>query len=109
MKTIAVCIAICLGMAWNAKVNADGSGATLEEWQLDLIYFPSDSMLEREAEGFVFIYDGLSDAVIEKILDDKYDRIEYMMFTRVKQTDTNGDTLIDPETGDELLVDDGCD
>jgi hypothetical protein len=32
-----------------------------------------------------------------------------MMFTRVKVTDSKGDVQIDPETGDELTEDDGCD
>lgn len=109
MKTCAYCMLIGLWVAWNGAVKADETGPTLEEWQLDLIYYPSDAMLEREAKGFVFIYDGLSEAEVEKILDDRYDRIEYMMFTRVKKIDTSGDPLIDPETGDEILVDDGCD
>lgn len=109
MKAIAFCIAVSLGAAWTGTAKANEDGVTLEEWQLGLIYYPSASMLEREAQGFVFIYDGLPDVTVEKILDDKYDRIEYMMFTRVKQTDGNGAALVDPETGDELLFDDGCD
>jgi len=32
-----------------------------------------------------------------------------MMFTRVKLTDTSGKILIDPETGEELTAEDGCD
>ena len=109
MKTIVLSIVIGLWLAWSGAASADETRVTLEEWQLDLIYFPSASMLEREADGFVFIYDGLLDAEIEKILDDKFDRIEYMMFTRVRKTDPSGDPMIDPDTGDEMLVDDGCD
>ncbi len=109
MKTVAVCIAISLCLAWNSTVEASNAAPSLEEWQLDLIYNPGESMLEREAKGLVFIYDGLAESEVEQILDDKFERIEYMMFTRVKKTDANGDKMIDPETGDELVLDDGCD
>ncbi len=109
MKKVVLCSVLSLWVAWSSTVKAEETGSTVEEWQLDLIYYPSASMLEREAKGFVFIYDGLSEDMVDKILDDRYDRIEYMMFTRVKKTDNNGDTMIDPETGDDILVDEGCD
>ncbi len=81
----------------------------LHDWQMKTIYQPSVAMLEREEAGFVNIYDGFTSAEVEQILDDKYDRIENMMFTRVKLTDTNGDMMIDPMTGEQLVEDDGCD
>ncbi len=109
MKTLAVGLTLGLGVAGSGAVEAENTGPTLDEWQLDLIYHPSDAMLEREARGFVFIYDGFTDTQVEQVLDDQYDRIESMMFTRVKKTDENGERMIDPETGDEMLFDDGCD
>ena len=81
----------------------------LEAWQLGLINNPDDYMLKREAKGFVFIYDRLLDSQIDEILDNHFNRIDSMMFTRVKVTDSKGDIQIDPETGEELTEDDGCD
>ena len=84
-------------------------GKSLEAWQLGLINNPDDYMLKREAMGFVFIYDRLLDSQVDEILDNHFNRIDSMMFTRVKVTDSKGDVQIDPETGDELTEDDGCD
>ena len=82
---------------------------SLEAWQLGLINNPTDHMLKREAKGFVFIYDRLLDSQVDEILDSHFNRIDSMMFTRVKLTDSKGDVQIDPETGEELTEDDGCD
>lgn len=82
---------------------------SLEAWQLGLINNPDDYMLKREAKGFVFIYDRLLDSQVDEILDNHFNRIDSMMFTRVKVTDSKGDIQIDPETGEELTEDDGCD
>jgi hypothetical protein len=82
---------------------------SLEAWQLRLITDPDDHMLKREANGLVFIYDRLLDSKVDEILDNHFDRIDSMMFTRVKVTDANGDIQLDPETGEELQEDDGCD
>ena len=71
------------------------------EWQLRMAYQPSDAMLERESKGFVFIYDGLSDHQVERILDARFERIDHMMFTRVRLTDAS--------TGEVNIAEDGCD
>jgi len=84
-------------------------GKSLEAWQLGLINNPDDYMLKREAKGLIFIYDRLLDSQVDEILDNHFNRIDSMMFTRVKVTDSKGDVQIDPETGDELTEDDGCD
>ena len=78
-------------------------------WQMKLVYQPSAAILEREEKGFVFIYDGFTDAEVEAILDHKFERIDSMMFTRVRMTDPAGEVQLDPVTGEELVEDDGCD
>jgi hypothetical protein len=88
---------------------ADSQASSLERWQMNMIYHPTESVLERESKGFVFIYDGFDENQVAKILDTKFDRIDHMMFTRIKLTDTSGEILVDPETGEELIADDGCD
>ena len=81
----------------------------IHNWQIKQIYQPSQNLLDRESRGFVNIYDGFTDARVDLILDDKFDRIDNMMFTHVKITDTAGAVLKDPVTGNDLFEDDGCD
>lgn len=80
----------------------------LSSWELKMIYQPSNHVLERERQGHVNIYDGFKSYQVEKILDDNFGRIENMMFTRVKMTDEYGEVMIDPETGNEMVSEDGC-
>jgi hypothetical protein len=80
-----------------------------QSWQLSLLFNPGDHQYEMERRGRVFIYDGLRDTVIEQALDEQYDRIEGMMFVNTVVTDDNGVPLTDPETGELLVEDDGCD
>jgi len=80
-----------------------------QSWQLSLLFNPGDHQHEMERSGRVFIYDGLRDTVIEQALDEQYDRIEGMMFVNTVVTDDNGVPLTDPETGELVVEDDGCD
>ena len=80
-----------------------------QSWQLSLLFNPGDHQHEMERSGRVFIYDGLRDTVIEKALDEQYDRIEGMMFVNTVVTDDDGVPLTDPETGEVLVENDGCD
>ena len=83
--------------------------ASIERWQMQMIYQPSQSLLKREQRGFVNIYDGFTDVQVEKIMDDKFDRIDNMMFSRVKITDISGTVKTNPATGYAMMEDDGCD
>lgn len=100
-------VVLCLTLSNNAIANSQRP--SLESWQMNMIFHPTQTVLERESKGFVFIYDGFNEDQVAKILDTKFDRIDHMMFTRVKLTDTSGEILVDPETGEELIADDGCD
>jgi hypothetical protein len=80
-----------------------------QSWQLSLLFNPGDHQYEMERSGRVFIYDGLRDTVIEQALDEQYDRIEGMMFVNTVVTDDDGVPLTDPETGEVLVENDGCD
>ena len=42
-------------------------------------------------------------------MDQKFERIDNMMFTRVKKTDIQGAILKDPVSGLDIVEDDGCD
>lgn len=109
MKNSISCIVFGLCLALSHNVMAAKQAPSLERWQMNMIYHPTESVLERESKGFVFIYDGFNENQVGEILDTKFDRIDHMMFTRVKLTDTSGEILLDPETGEELIADDGCD
>ena len=39
---------------------------------------------------------------------EQFERLDNMMFIRVKPTDEEGEVLKDKETGEELVEDDGC-
>jgi len=109
MKNSISYIVISLALILSQNAMANSQAPSLERWQTNMIYHPTESVLERESNGFVFIYDGFNENKVDQILDDKFNRIDHMMFTRVKLTDTSGEILIDPETGEELTAEDGCD
>ena len=85
------------------------TAAQPSNYDLKMIYQPSQYLLERERNGHVNIYDGLKNNQVNQILDDNFSRIVNMMFTRVKLTDEYGEVMIDAETGYEVVADDGCD
>ncbi len=80
----------------SVQASADARGG----FQMNMIYNPSPAVLERERKGFVFIYDGFSDQEIESVMDDQFERIDAMMFTRIRHVSADG--VIEVE-------DDGCD
>ena len=81
----------------------------IHNWQMKQIYQPSQHLLDRESHGFVNIYDGFSDTQVDQVMDQKFERIDNMMFTRVKKTDIQGAILKDPVSGLDIVEDDGCD
>ena len=101
-----VCQLILLALAGVVYSNAAKSS---ENWQMIRLLHPSAANLASEKKGKIIIYSGLTDKVVGKALDDNFDRIESMMFTKTIRTDATGIPLRDPETGDVLIEDDGCD
>ncbi len=70
-------------------------------FQSNALFNPTPAQLKAEARGRVMIYDGLDNAVVERALDEQFDRIEHMMFIRTRQSTSDDD--------DEYIVeDDGC-
>lgn len=71
-----------------------------DAFQLKVLFNPPGSQLKAEARGRVMIYDGLDDYVVERALDEQFDRVEHMMFVRTRNTEPDGEVSYD---------DDGCD
>ena len=80
-----------------------------DDWQMERLFNPSQEALASEASGSIFIYDGLTDKVAERAMDENFQRIEAMMFVRTVVTDDAAEPLHDEETGDVIIEDDGCD
>jgi hypothetical protein len=102
-----VLIILAMSSVFSHSTLADGDPQ--QSWQLSLLFNPGDHQFEMERRGRVFIYDGLHDTVVEQALDEQYDRIEGMMFVNTVVTDDDGVPLTDPETGELVVEDDGCD
>jgi len=105
----ALAISILISVSPNVFAESSQTMYKPDNWLMKMIYQPSQSMLNREARGLVNIYDGFTDTQVDEILDRKFERIGYMMFTRMKITDATGAVLKDPLTGKDVVADDDCD
>jgi hypothetical protein len=73
------------------------------------LFKPTDADLKSEARGRVMIYDGLTDKTVERALQEQFDRVDAMMFTRTVVTDSDGAPRRNPDSGGVVYEDDGCD
>jgi len=86
-------------------VSADATAASpfkYDSWQERRLMEPKPQELQSEAHGKVFIYDGLEATTVDRAMDQHFDRIDNMMFTRVQHPAPSAD---EPA----YVVDDGCD
>lgn len=76
------------------------SAQAYDEYQYKMLLHPTPEMLEAEGRGYIMIYDGLENELVERALTEQFDRIGNMMFvgTRYLQED-----------GELLFEEDGCD
>lgn len=91
---------------WLGAAHANQAAATHgdvqgQDWQERRLMNPTPSERRHEAEGQVFIYDGLAYGTVDQAMDRHFDRIENMMFTRVHHP---ASTPSGP-----YIEDDGCD
>jgi hypothetical protein len=82
---------------------------TAGSWQMNRLFHPNQADLVSEKKGKIIIYDGLTDKTVDRALDEHFDRIGALMFTRTIVTDDTGKPLQDPETGELVTEEDGCD
>jgi hypothetical protein len=80
----------------------------LHDWLLKRLMQPSPHELERERNGNVYIYDGLTEREVNTALDKNFGRIQAMMFVGTVKTDTSGQPLHDAATGQVIEESGGC-
>ena len=61
-----------------------------DSFQMNALFNPSQALQRAEARGRVMIYDGLDEEDVERALDEQFERIEYMMFTRTRHIEPDG-------------------
>lgn len=92
-----------------AVIVTHPAAASADSWQDKLLFSPTPAQLEmEESRDRIMIYEGLKDVQVAEAMDSQFDRIEHMMFTGTVVTDDQGEVLIDEETGNAVIEDDGC-
>ena len=88
--------------------RADDSESS-NSWQLSRLFHPTEADLANEKKGRIMIYDGMTDKTVDRALDEHFDRIGALMFTRTIVTDDAGIPLRNPDTNEIVVEEDGCD
>lgn len=88
--------------------QAAHAGDSAKTWQVNRLLQPAQADLQRERQGHIMIYHGLTDKVVVSALDRNFDRIESMMFTGTVITDEASKPAVDPATGEVVTENDGC-
>ena len=97
--TKSIAFLFCATTAFGALGSTASAGE--DAWQMNQLFNPSPLQIAMEGDkARVMIYDGLSEATVERALEEQFDRIEHMMFVRTRSVAANGEVEID---------DDGCD
>ena len=99
-------MAICSGLTLIPTTGLASNNVDMI--QLKNLFEPSQSQLRREANGHIYIYDGLTDRAVNRAMDQQFNRIENMMFVGTIVTDPQGRPAVDAQ-GAIMIEDDGCD
>ena len=95
----------CVGASlWCVSVFADQNtigAAPASDYQTRRLMSPTAAELASEQQGRIYIYDALDVGQINAALDTNFERIQHMMFTRIRHPSNGGDGSFEVE-------DDGC-
>ena len=94
-------LTLWLGLALPGMAAAADARQITTTWQERRLFEPTESHLAQEQRGQVFIYDGLDISKVQRAMDEQFDRIDNMMFTRIHYPSPTG-------TGPAQVEDDGC-
>jgi len=107
--TTSVCrwpaVAVLVLLSCSAGVLQAGD---VSEIELRRLFEPTETELAAEANGRIYIYEGLRDVDVQRALEDEFGRVEHMMFIRTRKTDEEGQVERDKDTGAVQYEDDGC-
>ena len=70
----------------------------IDDWQYQQLFNPSQTLLLAESRGHITIYDRLPIEDVDRALDQQFERVDSMMFTRIRHATPDG----------ESVEDDGC-
>ena len=84
------------------------AAADVSDIELRRLFEPTQAELTSEANGRIYIYDGLRDVDVQRALDEEFERVQSMMFIRTIKTDNSGKVTRDADTGEVAYEDDGC-
>jgi len=103
MKTTKYLVLCTLG--WLA--TSTGGADEIREIEMRRLFHPNPSELEAEANGRIYIYDGLTSKDMERAMDEEFARVDNMMFIRTK-TPKISPTPKDSAVEYEYQSDDDC-
>jgi hypothetical protein len=83
-------------------------GKDVRDIELRRLFEPTVAEQRAETSGRIYIYESLRESDVSRAMEEEFDRVENMMFIRVKQTDEKGREVKDKETGAPVMQDDGC-
>jgi hypothetical protein len=85
-----------------------GSADELRDIELRRLFDPTPAELRAEQAAGIYIYDGLRDTDIEHAMQEEFDRVESMMFIRVKRPIPQGKSNEKPDNDVVYVQDDDC-
>lgn len=108
-KLIAIAAVSLLSFANLSNGMELGPDKALHDWLVRRLMDPSPQELEKERMGNVYIYEGLTEREVDTALNTSFGRIQAMMFVGTVKTDTSGEALQDPVSGQSIQESGGCD
>ena len=73
------------------------SAFATDSYQNKVLFTPSESTLRAEAKGRIMIYDGLESEIVDRAMNEQFDRIDNMMFIRIRHTQDDGEYLVEDD------------
>jgi len=109
MKTDKLTFLLLVSLSLIGTYNVTNANDLQNSYQAYILTNPGKAQLQREANGSVFIYEGLTDTQVNMAMDQQWERIRSMMFVSTQITDDQGSPIRDSESGNIVTEDDGCD